>query len=81
MANDRYKLNERLPLEAQLYSRFRENRYTIRQALDILLYKGVIRSHQGKGYYNRIPNLPSHLPYGARGQLFKCTVEHYSASY
>jgi GntR family transcriptional regulator len=46
-----YKLEERLPSEAQLCSRFRENRYTIRQALDILLHTGVIRSHQGKGHY------------------------------
>ncbi len=46
-----YKRDERLPSEAQLCNRFRENRYTIRQALDILLHTGVIRSHQGKGHY------------------------------
>lgn len=46
-----YQLDERLPSEVQLCGRFRENRYTIRQALDILLHTGVIRSHQGKGHY------------------------------
>jgi GntR family transcriptional regulator len=46
-----YKLDERLPSEAQLCSRFRENRYTIRQALELLMHSGVIRSHQGKGHY------------------------------
>ncbi|RCW51718.1 GntR family transcriptional regulator [Paenibacillus prosopidis] len=51
IVNGKYKLNERLPSEAQLCNRFRENRYTIRQALDILLYKGIMRSHQGKGHY------------------------------
>lgn len=51
IVNGSYTLHERLPSEAQLCSRFRENRYTIRQALDVLLHKGVIRSHQGKGHY------------------------------
>ncbi|WP_127578984.1 phosphonate metabolism transcriptional regulator PhnF [Paenibacillus koleovorans] len=46
-----YRLDDRLPSEAQLCGRFRENRYTIRQALNILLHTGVIRSNQGKGHF------------------------------
>ncbi len=47
----KYPLDSRMPSEAELCRRFKENRYTIRQALDMLVKTGVIRSHQGKGYY------------------------------
>ncbi|TDG00558.1 GntR family transcriptional regulator [Paenibacillus piri] len=46
-----YRPGEKFPSESELCKRFRENRYTIRQALDLLVHTGVIRSHQGKGYY------------------------------
>ncbi|MDF2958765.1 MAG: GntR family transcriptional regulator [Paenibacillus sp.] len=47
----RYRSGEKFSSESELCKRFRENRYTVRQALDLLVHTGVIRSHQGKGYY------------------------------
>ncbi|TBL70520.1 GntR family transcriptional regulator [Paenibacillus thalictri] len=46
-----YVVGEKMPSEAELCSRFKENRYTVRQALDLLVTTGVIRAHQGKGHY------------------------------
>ncbi|WP_248927627.1 GntR family transcriptional regulator [Paenibacillus hamazuiensis] len=46
-----YRVGQRLPSEAEICSRFKENRYTVRQALDLLVNTGVVRSHQGKGHY------------------------------
>lgn len=43
----------RLPSEWSLCKRFRESRYTIRHALELLVYKGIVVSFQGKGYYLR----------------------------
>lgn len=48
-----FRVGERLPSELELCSRFKENRYTVRQALDLLVNTGVVRSHQGKGHYVR----------------------------
>ncbi|WP_199616341.1 phosphonate metabolism transcriptional regulator PhnF [Paenibacillus alkalitolerans] len=47
----KYRVGDKIPSEAQLCRRFHENRYTIRQAIDLLVNTGVIRSHQGKGHY------------------------------
>lgn len=47
----KYGIGEKLPSEAELCRRFRENRYTVRQALDLLVNTGVVRAHQGKGHY------------------------------
>lgn len=46
-----YVVGEKLPSEAELCRRFQENRYTVRQALDLLVTTGIIRAHQGKGHY------------------------------
>jgi GntR family transcriptional regulator len=46
-----YNIGDPLPSEAQLCERFKVNRYTVRQALEFLVRKGIIRSQQGKGYY------------------------------
>ena len=47
----RYKVGDKIPSEAQLCRRFHDNRYTIRQALDLLVNTGIVRSHQGKGHF------------------------------
>ncbi|QHT62938.1 GntR family transcriptional regulator [Paenibacillus lycopersici] len=46
-----YRPGDRIPSEQQLCRRFKVNRYTLRQSLDLLVQIGLIRSHQGKGYY------------------------------
>ena len=46
-----YPAGERIPSEQQLCRRFKVNRYTLRHSLDLLEQIGLIRSHQGKGYY------------------------------
>lgn len=47
----KYGVGEKLPSESELCRRFHENRYTVRQALDLLVNTGVVRAHQGKGHY------------------------------
>ncbi|MFC0331786.1 phosphonate metabolism transcriptional regulator PhnF [Paenibacillus sepulcri] len=46
-----YREEGRMPSEQVLCKRFRANRYTIRQSLDLLVHTGVLRPHQGKGYF------------------------------
>jgi len=46
-----YGPGDRIPSEQQLCRRFKVNRYTLRHSLDLLEQIGLIRSHQGKGYY------------------------------
>ncbi|MBO7745879.1 phosphonate metabolism transcriptional regulator PhnF [Paenibacillus sp. MWE-103] len=46
-----YSEDGRMPSEQVLGRRFRANRYTIRQSLDLLVLTGVLRPHQGKGYF------------------------------
>lgn len=47
----KYRQGRRLPSEAELCRRFNENRYTIRQALELLVHAGLIRAEQGKGHF------------------------------
>jgi DNA-binding GntR family transcriptional regulator len=44
-----YKNGDLLPSENALCSQYGFTRQTVRQALDALLYEGMIRKHQGKG--------------------------------
>ena len=46
-----YSEDGRMPSEQVLGRRFRANRYTIRQSLELLVHTGVLRAHQGKGYF------------------------------
>ncbi len=48
---DKYQPGARLPSENELCSRFRVNRYVVRQALARLVQVGLIRSSQGIGYF------------------------------
>lgn len=56
-----YRMGEKIPSEAQLCRRFNENRYTVRQALYLLVNTGIVRSHQGKGHF--VCGRPLHIRY------------------
>ncbi|TNJ59291.1 GntR family transcriptional regulator [Paenibacillus hemerocallicola] len=49
--NGKYGVNAKMCSESELCRRFRVNRYMLRQSLELLQNMGLIRSHQGKGYY------------------------------
>ncbi|CAM5298399.1 GntR family phosphonate transport system transcriptional regulator [Aquamicrobium terrae] len=46
----------RLPPETELAQRFGVNRHTVRAAISVLAYEGVLHSEQGRGTYVRSPD-------------------------
>ena len=46
-----YKVNERLPAEAQLAEQFEVNRHTLRQAIARLKQEGILRIERGRGTF------------------------------
>ena len=46
-----YKMNERLPAEAQLAEQFDVNRHTLRQAITRLKEEGILRIERGRGTF------------------------------
>ena len=46
-----YKVNERLPAEAQLAEQFEVNRHTLRQAIACLKQEGILRIERGRGTF------------------------------
>ena len=79
-----YPAGGRLPVEADLASRFGVNRHTVRQALTALQDRGAISIEQGRGSFVRAPKLAypigrrtrytenvGHLPGTAPGRLIR----------
>src|SRR5262249_35177937 len=79
-----YPVGRRLPVEADLASRFGVNRHTVRQALAALQERGAISIEQGRGMFVEAPELAypirrrtrftenvGHLPRAAPGQLVR----------
>ncbi|MEL7523316.1 MAG: phosphonate metabolism transcriptional regulator PhnF, partial [Cyanobacteria bacterium J06553_1] len=46
-----YKVDERLPAEAQLAEQFGVNRHTLRQAIALLKQEGILRIERGRGTF------------------------------
>ena len=59
-----YKIDERLPAEAQLAEKFEVNRHTLRQAIALLKQEGILRIERGRGTF--VTAAPIRYPIGKR---------------